>query len=153
MKTEVVSIHHIFYLQLADTLPKAYFYIRQEFAENGITLVPIRFSDLREIASNKKSHVLVILQDMQSKSRFERIKRRYLEIAVKNRQIILHEVSSFSPSIDLHKGNRIKSYFHYTLPNSILKIANQISYSYANDKLNISKWPGGKRAKLPSVNM
>lgn len=67
------------------------------------------------------------------------------------RKISLFHISSFEKNLELAPMEKSNNYYFVRLPESYELIVQQVCYFLAENLNVINKWPGGRRAKLPSA--
>lgn len=140
---------YVYYLNLTTKLPDWYFVLADILNKDDITLIPITSDQIEDVISNERIHVITSVHDFAGKAKFNNHAREFLSFASKNRLIHLYFLSSFS-GLSSHFDFVSKDLFHfYTLPMRIEHFALLFRNNYYKVETNISKWPGGRRAKLP----
>ena len=113
-----------------------------------INVVTITYDELKDLPSSADTHLIVSESTLISKKRFIEAIKGYLGFALKNNLFSIHHISSFSaPELPLR--NSTKSYYFYRMPFLIAPFCLQITQEFLQKNEEKTKWPGGKRAKLP----
>ena len=74
-----------------------------------------------------------------------------LGLLMRYRKISLFHISSFEKNLDFVSQEKSNHYYFVRLPESYELIIQQVCYFLAENLNFINKWPGGKRAKLPTA--
>ncbi len=145
------AINYIFYLQTKNELDNGYYVLAEVLSKINISLLPIFADDLKVIDRNKKYHVISIRNDLSSAMVFNQIRKSFLDLAMASGKIALFDISSFS-EIDIAAKMQNKNVYRYfQLPQNLKQIAMTVAVDYFRDRNTQAQWPGGKRAKLPSM--
>jgi hypothetical protein len=144
-------LSYIFYLQTKSELDANYFHLSEIFSKMSITLLPIQANELRVLDKTTKNHLIVIRNDLASNNIFVELRKSYLDIAMMTSRIKLFDISSFS-EIEITQKLANKDLYKFTaLPADFKEIAMNIAVDYFQVRNKRDEWPGGKRAKLPSI--
>lgn len=145
------SINYIFYLQSKAELDHTYYVLAEVLAKINISLLPISGDDLKNIDKNKKHHVIVVRNDFSSAFSFNNIRKNYLDSAMASGRLMIYDVSSFSEIENAFKLESKNVYRYFQLPLNIKQIAMTVGVEFYKDRNAPAEWPGGRRAKLPSM--
>lgn len=152
MEKNTTNINYIFYLQTKDELESSYFMLAEIFAKLNINLLPIMVSELNALDKTHKNHLIVFRNDLTSGMIFNQLRRTFIDLALNSGRIHLYDVSSFSEIEIAQKLTGKEIYKFIPLPANIRQVAMNIAVDYFKDRNKQEEWPGGKRAKLPSMN-
>lgn len=144
-------INYIFYLQHKSELDNSYYVLAEVLSKINISLLPISGDDLKVIDRNKKYHVISIRNDFASGTSFNNIRKSFLDTAMAAGRISLYDISSFSEIDNAQKFELKNVYRYFQLPQNIKQIAMTVAVDYFRDRNATAEWPGGRRAKLPSM--
>lgn len=140
----------VFFLHLENNLPANFFALSQSLKKLGHYLVPITLDQLPMFCEKKDAiNVLVMTTNLNQISFFRSILKKRLKFYLANRKVVIHHFSSFV----LERGDFLKPsvYQHYALPSpATFLLKKMITYCERN-KIHALNWPGGTRAKLPTV--
>ena len=145
------AINYIFYLQTKKDLDNSYYLLADIFSKINITLLPIAADDLKDIDKKKKHYLISIRNDFSSASNFNNIRKMFLDTAMASGKLALFDISSFSEIESAHKFNNKNAYRYFQLPQNLKQVAMSIAIDYFKDRNLQVEWPGGRRAKLPSM--
>ncbi|MBP9682057.1 MAG: hypothetical protein KBD76_11680 [Bacteriovorax sp.] len=151
MKEEIATVNYIFYLQTRNELEEHFYVLADIFSKLNIKLLPISPNDLQEIDRSNKHHVIVVRNDLASGMSFNQVRKSFLDLAMLSGRISLFDVSSFSEVENGAKFQTKKTYRYFQLPQNLKQVAMEVAVDYFNEKNTLKEWPGGKRAKLPSM--
>ena len=143
--------HYIFYLQYTKEIPATFFSLGTVLKNFGITLVPITTHELVNLARPKKQFVISATADLNSFKALTRVRKSFLDFALVSQKFCLFDISSFGKISISYKLEKNQSYFYYPLPMTFNQMAANIASHYFSQSGTISRWPGGKRAKLPPI--
>ena len=151
--TEVSSkdIHKIYFLRLQEKLPRWYFFLATHFSQSGIALVPITWSDLKEIGDrSNKIFIISAVTNLSSQALFNKILYRGLNFLIVKKQAHLYHMTSFN-MISKYMGTLDKNYHFIKLPESMKLILKNIMDHYKTENIVDNRWPGKKSNSLPKV--
>ena len=140
----------LFFLQLSEKLPEEFIHLSYQLSQYSINLIPIKFKDLKEIKMESGNKMLVLTKNLATRDLFLKMRVRILDFYLKNKNIQIFHLSSFG-----HLGptdtSKVKDYYtYYQLPCKMSDIVSLLVIKVFKDKKTLYKWPGGKRAKLPT---
>ena len=142
---------YVIYLQFEEKLDERFFYLTRVFQQFGISLIPVTVDEFKEIRHCEGEYVLALVRDIASYEKYRRLLKRYMNYSLRTGKMTLIEASSFTVFHD-NKLLKNKNVFQYRLPISMFSVASDIGeIIYTNLTTESKKWPGGKRAKLPTV--
>lgn len=144
-------INYIFYLQTKSELENSFYLLADVLSKINISLLPILSDDLKVIDRNKKHHVIVIRNDFSSATTFNQIRKTFLDTAMAGGRISLFDISSFSEIENAAKLSAKNVYRYFQLPQNLKQVAMTVAVDYFRDRNIQAEWPGGRRAKLPSM--
>lgn len=152
MNTEnKTHINYIFYLQTKAELDHTYYVLAEVLGKINISLLPIESHDLKEIDKGKKHHVIVVRNDFASAFAFNDARKKYLDSAMASGKLMVYDISSFSEIENAMKFENKSVYRYFQLPLNVKQIAMTIAVEFYKDRNSSAEWPGGRRAKLPSM--
>lgn len=147
------SINYIFYLQTKIDLDHTYYVLAEVLGKINISLLPIKEQDLKDIEKGKKQHVIVVRNDFSSAFAFNNIRKNFLEASMNSGKLMVYDISSFSEIENAAKFESKNVYKCFQLPLNIKNVAMTVAVEFYKDKnaAPMAEWPGGRRAKLPSM--
>lgn len=145
-------INYIFYLQHKDELDNSFYILADVLSKINISLLPVMPDDLKVIDRNKKHHVISIRNDFASAMSFNNVRKSFLDSAMAGGRVALFDISSFSEIDSAQKMQLKNTYRYFQLPQNLKQVAMTIAVDYFRDRNAVAEWPGGRRAKLPSMN-
>lgn len=151
MSENQTILNYIFYLQHKDELDNSYFLLAEVLGKMNITLVPIFADDLRAMDRTKKYYVISIRNDLASAMSFNSIRKSFLDSAIAGARIALFDIGSFSEIENAQKLQMKDVYRYFQLPQNLKQVAMTMAIEYFRDRNTMAQWPGGRRAKLPSM--
>ena len=146
-------INYIFYLQNKIELDNNFYLLAEIFSNINISLLPISSDDLKNITRNNKNYLISIRNDLSSAFNFNQTRKSFLDSAMASGKIALFDVSSFSEIEIASKYQNKNIYSHLQLPLNLKQLAMSIAVDYFRDRNRQVEWPGGKKSKLPSMNI
>lgn len=146
------TINYIFYLQTKTELDNSYYLLAEVLSKINISLLPITADDLKNVDRNKKHHLISIRNDFSSAFMFNQMRKSFLDSAMAAGKIALFDVSSFSEIENAAKFQNKNIYRFFQLPQNLKQVAMTVAVDYFRDRNTQAEWPGGRRAKLPSMN-
>lgn len=144
-------INYIFYLQTKSDLDHTYYVLAEVLAKINISLLPIEASDLKDMDKSKKHHVVVVRNDFSSAFTFNAHRKNFLDSAMASGKLMVYDISSFSEIENAVKFENKNVYRHFQLPLNVKQVAMTVAVEYFKDRNAPVEWPGGRRAKLPSM--
>lgn len=143
----------LFYLNLSDKLTKNFLVISQFFKAKGMTLVPLRPSDLLQFTREaERIHLICIISGLKEKERFQRKLKKYLNLMIQNNVVDLYIISSFS-NIDQTAKFRAKKNYHFvSLPIEGKILCDTICTTVEIKEKQKLTWPGGKGPRPNMLN-
>ncbi len=151
MNENKTVINYIFYLQHKDELDNSFYVLADVLSKINISLLPITSDDLKAIDKTKKHHVISIRNDLSSAMAFNNVRKTFLDSAMAGGRIGLFDISSFSEIENAQKLQLKNVYRFFQLPQNLKQIAMTVAVDYFRDRNAVAEWPGGRRAKLPSM--
>lgn len=147
------NINYIFYLQTKLDLDNTYYVLAEVLGKINISLLPIKEQDLKDIDKGKKQHVIVVRNDFSSAFAFNNIRKNFLEASMNSGKLMVYDISSFSEIENAVKFENKSVYKYFQLPLNIKNVAMAVAVEFYKDKnaAPLAEWPGGRRAKLPSM--
>ncbi len=145
-------INYIFYLQTKSELENSFYLLADVLSKINITLLPIEPSDLKGIDRHKKHHLIVIRSDFSSAMCFNQTRKSYLDTAMAAGKVCVFDISSFSEIENAAKLQTKNMYRYFQLPQNLKQVAMSVAVDYFRDRNALAEWPGGRRAKLPSMS-
>lgn len=142
---------YVLYLQFETKLDERFFNLSNSFNHYGISLIPITPAEFKQLPMTGHEYVMAVIRDMNSLKEYRALLKRYLNYCVRNGKATLFELSSFETNQDL-KFIKEQKVFVERLPITIFQLIDIVGRKIYNDLMNSSKkWPGGRRARLPSA--
>lgn len=146
------TINYIFYLQTKPELDHTYYVLAEVLGKINISLLPIEAQELKDIDRNKKNHVIVVRNDFSSAFSFKEIRKNFLDTAMASGKVMVYDISSFSEIENAVKFENKNVYRYFQLPLNVKQVAMTVAVEFYKDRNNNAiEWPGGRRAKLPSM--
>lgn len=146
------AINYIFYLQTKDELDSNYFALSEIFGKLNISLLPILVNELKSLDKTSKNHLIVLRNDLTSSFIFNDVRKTFLDMAMMSGRINLYDISSFSEIENAVKLENKEVYRFIPLPANFKQVAMIVAVDYFRDRNKQDEWPGGRRAKLPTMN-
>ncbi len=146
------TINYIFYLQTKIELDNNYYLLAEVLGKINISLLPISADDLKNIDRNKKHYLISIRNDLSSAYSFNEMRKSFLDSSMAAGKMSLFDISSFSEIDTATKYQKKNVYRYFQLPQNLKQVAMTIAVDFFRDRNMMAEWPGGKRAKLPSMN-
>lgn len=153
MNEKTPIINYIFYLQTKAELDNTFYVLAEVLGKINISLLPIEAEDLRGMDRSKKNHVIVVRNDFASAFAFKEIRKNFLDASMASGKLMVYDVSSFSEVENAVKLELKDVYRYFQLPLNIKQLAMTVGVEFFKDRNNTPavEWPGGRRAKLPSM--
>jgi hypothetical protein len=115
-----------------------------------IELIPITLDELITLKIDRRKVVFNFAPDLRSFYSYQSMLNRYLNFQLLNQNILLFDANSFHENPITHKLFRYKNYYFFRLPFKMTEIVTSLALVYLSEQKNLdTKWPGGRRAKLP----
>lgn len=146
------SINYIFYLQTKPDLENSFYVMAEILSKINISLLPIEAHDLKVVDRNKKHHLIILRNDLSSAFSFNEIRKTYLDVAMASGKVTVYDISSFSAVENAAKLELKNVYRFFQLPLNVKQVAMTIAVDFFKERNMKEEWPGGKRAKLPSMD-
>lgn len=142
---------YVLYLQYEQKLDERFFHLSNSFNKYGISLIPISPDEFKQLPMTSHEYVLVTLRDIGSLKAHRALLKRYLNYCLRSGKVSLFELSSFEHNHDV-KLIKDQKVFYERLPLSVFQLIDLVGRKIYNDLITTSKkWPGGRRARLPSA--
>lgn len=142
----------IFYLQFAKQLPRYYFQLANILSYYNIKLVPMSLRQLQDMSTSRNKIMVIAGEtDLFTRRKMRKAFNSSLGLLMRYRKISLFHISSFEKNLDFVSQEKSNHYYFVRLPESYELIIQQVCYFLAENLNVINKWPGGKRAKLPTA--
>lgn len=151
MNENKVVINYIFYLQHKDELDNSFYVMADVLSKINISLLPISPEDLKVIDKSKKHHIISLRNDFASAMSFNNVRKSFLDSAMAGGRVAVFDISSFSEIENAQKLQLKNMYRYFQLPQNLKQVAMTVAVDYFRDRNAVAEWPGGKRAKLPSM--
>lgn len=143
--------HKIYFLALDGRLPNWYTALSQYFSDYDINLVPIEMNDLKHLGPDRNISLIMSEISFYGNDVFDKAFSGFLGHIMKSGLYHIHHISSFAMSHEqVAIKRKTKKYYFYKMPFSINDFVNYVADKYFENLKNSTKWPGGKRAKLPT---
>jgi len=141
---------YIFFLMTSKKVSAQFIILSNFFAKHHISLIPIAISDFKLLLHESNNiHVIAMINTLESKETFEDQVKNFLNFLIKQKKIHFYHISSFRPLAELGFLSKNGSYQFYPLPSNAELVCNDVCTHYFGKMRQTSKWPGGRRAKLP----
>jgi hypothetical protein len=139
----------IFYLQDTSKLTDHYLKIADRLKDYGITLIPIKSSDLINLSKDKRRiHVVSVVTNREEKMAFNSRAKRICSLMLKQNKMFLYQLTSFDDLISMSDFNHIqRNLVKCKFPIKVGEFSSIIAENFFTDEYNDNKWPGGKRPK------
>lgn len=151
MNENKVVINYIFYLQHKDELDNSFYVLADVLSKINISLLPVLPEDLKVIDKTKKHHIISMRNDFASAMSFNNVRKSFLDSAMAGGRVAVFDISSFSEIENAQKLQLKNMYRYFQLPQNLKQVAMTVAVDYFRDRNAVAEWPGGKRAKLPSM--
>ncbi len=145
--------NYIFFLQNKVELDNNFYLLAEVFSNINISLLPILSDDLKNMSRDNKSYLISIRNDLSSSFNFNQTRKSFLDSVMASGKIALFDISSFSEIEIASKYQKKNIYRFFQLPLNLKQIAMSIAVDYFRDKNKDVEWPGGKKSKLPSMEV
>ncbi len=147
------AINYIFYLQTKTELDHTYYVLAEVLAKINISLLPIEASDLKDMDKTRKHHVIVMRNDFSSAFAFKDSRKLFLDSLMATGKVMVYDISSFSEIENATKFENKNVYRYFQLPLNVKQVAMTVAVEFFKDRnaAPVTEWPGGRRAKLPSM--
>ncbi len=152
METQRTKLNYIFYLQTKENVDSSFMQLSEILNKLNISLLPILPEELKTLDKATKNHVIYIRNDLSSAHLFNQLRKSFFDLALLSGKIHLYDISSFSEIDSSQKYIGKNVYRFIPLPTSLKQVAMTIAVDYFQDRNTEVEWPGGRRAKLPSMN-
>lgn len=152
MEEKSIGINYIFYLQTKNEVDDIFITFSEMLSKLNIALIPIIPDDLKVLDKNIKNHLIVVRNDLSSCMLFNQLRKSFIEGAMLSGRVSLYDVSSFSEIENASKYSSKESYRFLPLPANLKQLSMVVAIDFFKEKNKRLEWPGGRRAKLPSMN-
>lgn len=141
---------YIFFLMTSKKLSSQYIILSNFFAQHHISLIPITITDFKLLLHESNNiHVIAMVNTLESREIFDGQVKNFLNFLIKQKKIHFYHISSFRPLAELGFLSKNGSYQFYPLPVDATLVCDDVSTRYFAQMRQTTKWPGGRRAKLP----
>ncbi|MGB0452874.1 MAG: hypothetical protein ACPGJV_04095 [Bacteriovoracaceae bacterium] len=140
----------VFFLNFFDRLPPQFFHLAAALNELHIKLIPGHARQLSDLSTNKKMVVVSIENDLMSRAGIKRAMDGSLGLNLRLKRISFVHISSFEKNSALISLEKTNHYNFIRLPLEYHEIAKSIALKVVESRASINRWPGGRRAKLPT---
>lgn len=149
------NFNYIYFLKLKTDLDNSYIIMSDALSKVNIKLISIEPTELKRIDKDKKKHIIVVRGDLGSHFAFQNCYKEYFEPAMLQGKCVVYDISSFS-ELEFNKHYESKlgaklAYRFFQLPLNLKQIAMTIAVGYFKNRNHSDAWPGGRRAKLPTM--
>jgi hypothetical protein len=149
------NVSFIFFLTLEDKLPRAFYVFDTILKQFGFMLVPVKVDQLQGLLATTEQNQVIVLCSVTDSREFkiynDRV-RGLLKYVLKSKRMTFMHLSSFTKLSDVRQYFHYKNYYFLRYPLDARKLAAQIARYHDLKSVSNSKWPGGKRAGVPTVN-
>jgi hypothetical protein len=152
MEYNVSDSHYIFYLNFYETLSEDFIKLSAYFKEWDIVLVPVKPKELPNVVNTAQNTIIVITSDIHSYREFTKLKKGFLNYALKSKKVVLNHLSSFRAVNEFLGLQRHGVYQFWRLPLRTQEVVDMMAKYYYEKRSKNKTWPGGKRAKLPQAD-
>lgn len=142
---------YVLYLQFEKKLDEKFLTLSRVYSQYGMTLVPISLSEFKTMSFTSPQYVLAVIKDINSLKEYKALLKRYLNYMMRTGKVTLFELCSFEVIHEvklLKDSNVVQERLPMTMFQSVDLVGRRI---YQDLTSGSKKWPGGRRAKLPSV--
>jgi len=144
--------HFIYFIRVTPTIPEFFYDISFYLSHRNLSFIPIMPNQIPKLSDNFDRFAIIVSRDINTYQSYKQIWQRYLKTYVLNKKIKLVHLSSFDVTDDLLSVKRKGTYIYYPLPLKIKHTCWEIAKMAKSEYENASRvWPGGRRAKLPSI--
>lgn len=146
-------INYIFYLQTKVELDHTYYVLAEVLGNINISLLPISPQDLKDLDKTKKHHVISVRNDFSSAFAFKDARKLFIDSLMATGKVMVYDISSFSEIENATKFDNKNVYRYFQLPLNVKQVAMTVAVEFFKDRntVPLAEWPGGRRAKLPSM--
>lgn len=139
----------IYFLQMSKNLPKWYYNLAVSMNVAGITLVPIKQSQIFELYHRDRKFFLIsVVSNFSHKKYFETLLKEPLKYLLLNKKVNLYHLSSFE-RVDNIFDIKVKSHYNYfRLPCNLKEFAAKLVEDYHKEFEKSENWPGGRGPRL-----
>lgn len=117
----------------------------------GITLVPVTEFGIKNILKRATPTIICLSSTLEAIQKIERVKQKYFKLALINKKI---NIIDFCYNIKRDATwAQIQNYHCYGLPMEFSRIAEAVAKSYIEFLKINSRWPGGRRTRVPLKKM
>jgi hypothetical protein len=152
MEAKRSTINYIFYLQTKPELDNTFILLSEIMNKLNISLLPITADELKTLDKNSKNHIIFVRNEISSGLLFNQLRKTFFDMALLTGKVFLYDVSSFSELDNAQKLQNKEVYRYVPLPANLKQVAMTIAIDFFKDRNKQEEWPGGRRAKLPSMN-
>jgi hypothetical protein len=144
----------IFFISLEESLPVAYYRLRQALLIEGFTLVPVKLDQIQSLISitdQKEIMVICSVTSFREVKNYNQKVRPYLKYILSSKKISYFCLSSFLQCDDYKRYSQTKNYFFVKYPFTLSQFSQMLSVHFKSRLKQASSWPGGKRSRLSGV--
>lgn len=145
------SEKYILYVQWEVKLDDQYIYLAARFREAGVTLVPVKPTEIDYFLSSRTVPLIMMTRTMAQYQKFLSMKKRHFDFFLKSGKISLIHLNSFKEIADYATFKPRKNYSVINLPLTTNAIVRQVLLDYGQEESSSKRWPGGRRSKLPEI--
>ena len=143
----------IFYLQLGNKVSEEYLRLAMELKAWDIDLVPIHPSEADQVLGGHKAPFFIALTtDLLKMKKFQEMQKGFFNFALRAKKARLIHLNSFGFRSEYNGFRHQDYYVPIQLPAKIVDIGTMVAKAYYRVNGKKNAWPGGRRAKLPSLN-
>ena len=140
----------ILYIQMGQKIDRDFIKLASRMGNLGITLVPVKPEELDYFITNKISNVVLLTRTIEQFQNFFKVKKRHIDFYLKSQKIRLIHLNSFSAIQEYIQLRQKQIYINLELPLTMVQVAAKLYEISASKENQTKKWPGGRRAKLPT---
>jgi len=152
MENGLQGEHYILYIQWNEKIDSGFIRFAAEFKQFNINLIPVRPNELDYFLDKRQIPVIMITSTLGEYQKYRNQRKKHFDFYIKNMKIKLFHLNSFSIDHDFITSSKRRSYVHVPLPIQFKKATLLVLSHYIDEVEGDNKWPGGTRAKLPSLD-
>ena len=143
---------YILHLQLSKRLDSGFIRMAAELKLYGVHLIPVQLKEIDHFLTSSKVPIIVLTNTIQSWTTFQKARKTGLEFFLKAGKIKMFHLNSFKEIIE-YRVLKQKGYYQLiSLPIRFDKAVFTVLSDYEKSSGKDNAWPGGRRAKLPSMS-
>lgn len=147
-KTTLFEDLYVYYLQLDNNLGRDYISLAAAMKSFGVTLVPVKAQELDYYVRHDYLPLLAITDTLERSQRFKKLRREYLDFALRGQDIYLFHLNSFGRLHGLEQLEKLRIYNPLPLPVSLQELFSIMIERCFSKRIKEKEWPGGRRVGL-----